>query len=76
MIAAPRAGLLMPTALATARPVQYVAFPGGSEHGSAGTFATVFAAKGRFAWLASLIAQQPVPLLRRSVAASATSRGG
>ena len=49
---------LMPTALATARPVQ-VAFPGGSEHGSANTFATVFAGKGALPGLRVLSRKRP-----------------
>ena len=50
---------LMPAALATARAVQCVAFPGGSEQGSASTFATVFAGKGALPGLRVLSRNSP-----------------
>src|SRR5438105_11936362 len=48
----------MPTALAIARPVQWVAWCGGSVHVSATTCAVVSAASGALPGLRGLVAQQ------------------
>ena len=53
----------MPTALAMARPVQWVASPGGSEQVSARTRATASPSSGALAGLAGLVAQQAVDAL-------------
>jgi hypothetical protein len=48
-----------PAARATARPVQWVASPGASAHGSASTFATVSANKGVLPGLRVLSRNKP-----------------